>query len=165
MARKVRNDQHAPAIRMVPERAEGRRMGIKEVLQVSREAAREEKRMKGKIARLFMVVATVLVAGTLSLGLMARNAQDKTLPDKGQAKTTAKAHKSAKAPKLPEGKINLNTATAEQLDALPRIGPKVAQRIVDYRSEHKSFKSIDELRNVKGVGAKVLEAIRPYLTL
>lgn len=121
--------------------------------------------MKGKMAKLFMVVATVVVAGTLAMGSMARNAQDKTLPDQGQAKATAKAHKSAKAPKLPEGKINLNTATAEQLDALPRIGPKVAQRIVDYRSEHKSFKSIDELRNVKGVGPKVLEAIRPYLTL
>ncbi len=51
------------------------------------------------------------------------------------------------------------------MSGLPHIGVKVAQRIVEYRSAHKGFKSVDELRNVKGCGPKVLERIRPYVTL
>jgi competence protein ComEA len=50
------------------------------------------------------------------------------------------------------GLINLNTATAEQLDALPGIGPVLAQRIVDWRSEHGRFVSVDQLRQVSGIG-------------
>jgi competence protein ComEA len=82
---------------------------------------------------------------------------------------------SAKAPKAPkstraakpafEGKLALNTATAEQFEKLPRVGPKLAQRIVEYRNQHKSFRNVDELRNVKGVGAKMLESLKPFLTL
>ncbi|NWF39309.1 helix-hairpin-helix domain-containing protein [Mariprofundus sp. NF] len=57
-------------------------------------------------------------------------------------------------------RINLNTATIEQLQALPGIGPSTAAAIEAYRSEHGSFKSVDELTNVKGVGEKRLDAIR-----
>lgn len=86
---------------------------------------------------------------------------------------SAKAPKKAKAPKATKadrlkaaGKsININTASAEELTALPRIGAKVAQRIVEYRTAHKGFKSIDELRNVKGVGPKLLDGIKPYLAV
>ncbi len=69
------------------------------------------------------------------------------------------------AKKNPETKVNINTATLVQLQTLPRIGAKVAQRILDYRQAHNGFKSIDELRNVKGVGPKVLESLKPYLAL
>lgn len=115
-------------------------------------------------------VVTALMIGTLALGTVAAAAQ--TAQEKGGAgqaqaaeKAPAKAKKAPKA-KLAEGtKINVNSATAEQLDQLPRVGPKVAQRIVEYRTAHKGFRTVDELRNVKGVGPKVLEAIRPYVTL
>jgi len=78
---------------------------------------------------------------------------------------TAEAPKKTSAAKAPAVKVSINSATAEQLEALPRIGPKTAQRIVEYRKAHKSFRTVDELLNVKGVGPKVLEKIRPHVTL
>ncbi|WSW27138.1 ComEA family DNA-binding protein [Streptomyces sp. NBC_01003] len=50
------------------------------------------------------------------------------------------------------GPIGLNTATAEQLDTLPGVGPVLAQHIIDYRTEHGGFRSVDELREVNGIG-------------
>jgi competence protein ComEA len=61
--------------------------------------------------------------------------------------------------------INLNTATAEQLEAIPGIGPVLAQRIIEYRQTHGRFQSVDELLEVHGIGAKRLENMRPYVTV
>jgi competence protein ComEA len=58
------------------------------------------------------------------------------------------------------GPVSLSTATAEQLDALPGIGPVTAQKIVDYRSEHGSFHSVDELDAVSGIGPAKLDQLR-----
>ena len=79
-----------------------------------------------------------------------------------QPKSAPKAPKASKAKLTVGNQVNINTATTEELAKLPRVGLKVAQRIVEYRTAHRSFKSVDELRNVKGVGAKVLEGIKPY---
>ena len=51
------------------------------------------------------------------------------------------------------GTVNVNTATAEQLQMLPRIGPSVAQRILEYRKENGKFASLDDLMLVRGIGA------------
>ena len=61
--------------------------------------------------------------------------------------------------------VNINTATAEELEALPRIGPALAQRIIEYRTEHGPFQRVDDLINVKGIGATLLEKIRPLVTV
>lgn len=53
----------------------------------------------------------------------------------------------------------------EELEQLPGVGPTIAQRIVDYRTEHGPFESIDELRNVRGIGQKRFDRLSPYLRL
>ena len=61
--------------------------------------------------------------------------------------------------------VNINTASARELDALPGIGEKLAQRIIDYRSANGPFQSVDDLIKVKGIGEKTLEKIKPYATV
>ena len=65
-------------------------------------------------------------------------------------------------PNTPE-LLNINTASAEELQTLPNIGVQMAQRIVDYRTQHGKFASVDALQNVKGIGAKTLEKLTPFI--
>jgi competence protein ComEA len=60
----------------------------------------------------------------------------------------------------PSGPVHLNSATIEQLDALPGVGPVTAQKIVDYREQHGGFKSVDDLDAVPGIGPARLENLR-----
>jgi competence protein ComEA len=57
----------------------------------------------------------------------------------------------AAAKPAPAGKVNINTASAEQLTTLPGVGPKLAARILDYRQKSGAFKSVQELMNVKNI--------------
>jgi comEA protein len=61
--------------------------------------------------------------------------------------------------------LNLNTATAEQLEALPGIGVKIAERIVEYRQKNGGFKKVEELMNVRGVGEKSFLKSKAMLTV
>jgi competence protein ComEA len=67
-------------------------------------------------------------------------------------------------PSLPDGRIDLNTATAEELNTLPNIGPVLVQRIIEERTRQ-PFTSVDDLRRVNGIGPKRIEAIRPRATV
>lgn len=62
-------------------------------------------------------------------------------------------------------KININTATKEQLENLPRIGEALAQRIIDYRESKGRFKDISELNNVSGIGDKIFEGLKDKITV
>ncbi|WGX76744.1 helix-hairpin-helix domain-containing protein [Paraclostridium bifermentans] len=62
-------------------------------------------------------------------------------------------------------KININSASKEELDSLPGVGEVTAQKILDYREENKEFKSIDEIKNVKGIGENKFNDLKDYICI
>jgi competence protein ComEA len=81
------------------------------------------------------------------------------VPGRGRAGVAAAASPPA-AGSSPSAPLDLNTATAEQLDSLPGIGPVTAQKILDYRQEHGAFHSVAELEGVPGIGAGRLAQLK-----
>lgn len=65
----------------------------------------------------------------------------------------------------PSGKVNVNTASPEQLESLPGVGPATARAIIEYRKQNGGFHSVDELIEVRGIGPRKLEQIRPYVVV
>jgi comEA protein len=91
-------------------------------------------------------------------------------PEKGNINTfeTNVTHEitnetSKSAAKIEKGSIDINRANKNELEKLPRIGPAMANKIIEYRNTKGPFKSIDDLTNVKGIGKKTLILIKPYL--
>ena len=97
-----------------------------------------------------IVIAALLVA---ALSAATSAAQDTT------RRTSAAASASASAP------VNLNTATAAQLETLPGIGKATAERILEYRQKNGSFKKVEDLMNVRGVGEKSFLKLKPLVTV
>ena len=64
-----------------------------------------------------------------------------------------------------QGRIDLNTASLEQLDTITGVGPAIAQRILDYRSQVGRFSSVDQLLEVSGIGPKTLERMRDQVVV
>jgi len=120
--------------------------------------------MKGMIKRVGLVLSVVCLFAVLmvaSIPVMAGTPENNS---------TASAPKAPKAPRatkkaLPEGKININTASETELQKLPKVGPAMAKRIVEYRASVKSFKTVEELKNVKGIGPKIFDQLKAYITL
>jgi competence protein ComEA len=69
------------------------------------------------------------------------------------------------ATNAPAAPVNLNLATAEQLDALPGVGPSTAQKIIDYRTANGSFHSVEDLKNVSGIGDAKFAALKDLVTV
>ncbi|MEU9849068.1 ComEA family DNA-binding protein [Streptomyces sp. NPDC047985] len=61
------------------------------------------------------------------------------------------------------GPVSLNSATIDQLDTLPGVGPVLARHIIDYRAQHGGFRSVDELREVNGIGDRRFADLRPLV--
>jgi competence protein ComEA len=104
--------------------------------------------------------------GAVNLAAPLEDGQQVVVPVRGRARPAAAgAAGSAPAGDAPAGPISLSSATPEELDTLDGIGPKLAARIVQYRDEHGGFRSLDQLREVEGIGEKrfaaLREAIRP----
>ena len=90
-------------------------------------------------------VAALLLVGSLGVGAFAQNATDK--------------------PAKPAATVNLNTASVAELETLPGIGTRVAERIVEYRKQKGAFKKIEELMNVQGIGEKSFLKLRAQITV
>jgi competence protein ComEA len=63
------------------------------------------------------------------------------------------------------GKVSLNSSNQQQLESLPGVGPSLAQRIMEYRSSHGGFRSVDELDDVAGIGSTTLNRLRPLVSM
>ncbi len=61
--------------------------------------------------------------------------------------------------------ININQANSNELQKVPNIGPVTAQKIIDYRDKNGQFKSLDDLKHIKGIGARTFEKIKSYISL
>lgn len=85
--------------------------------------------------------------------------KDENVSVVGQSDSGAASEKAGKTSQK-DGKINLNTATSEQLQTISGIGAKRAEDIIAYRESHGGFQSVDDLKNVSGIGDKTLEKIR-----
>ena len=66
--------------------------------------------------------------------------------------------------RAPVGPVDVNSATAEELEQLPRVGPSLARRIVAYREEHGAYRSVDDLRLVRGIGVTTAALLAPLVT-
>jgi len=84
------------------------------------------------------------------------------IPAAVQAQAQAPARQEA-APKEATKKVNINNADSSQLSMLPRVGPSVADRIVDFRKDNGPFKKPEDLMLVQGIGEKTFQLIKPYV--
>ena len=103
------------------------------------------------MTRILMVAIAAMALSTTALSTTALGAQGRTAAPKAVATVAAP--------------INLNTATAEQLATIPGVGPRMAERIIDYRQKSGSFKKVEDLMNVSGVGEKSFLKMKPLITL
>lgn len=100
----------------------------------------------------------------LNLAQKLADGQKITVPAAGE--TPAPADNAAPSDSSQSGAlININTATQEELESLPSIGEVRAQAIITYREEHGGFRTIDELKEVSGIGDKIFADISPHVTV
>ena len=126
--------------------------------------------MKNKVSVLLAVVTALFVGFTLGL-FVGRNTGSGTvtLAVPAQMQTAPTTAATAAAETVPEETVsfpvNINTADADTLTALPGIGRVLAERIVAYRRQNGSFRAIEEITNVEGIGEKKAEAILELITV
>ena len=131
--------------------------------------------MKERKIALVLLMLTLTFAG-FCVGLFIGKQREPASVTIYTTKTpTAAVSESTAAPESPlestqgaayvDGLLDINLASVEDLTTLPGIGPALAQRIVDYREQNGRFSSVEELRNISGIGEKRLSAILEYITV
>lgn len=104
-------------------------------------------------------LAALVAAGALVLGGHASDAQT---PSRGRARPSTVAPAASAAP---EGVVNINTATEDELRRLPGVGPARAAAIISLRQRVQRFRAADDLLRVRGIGRAGMRRLRPYVTL
>ncbi len=126
---------------------------------------------KNVILFLTVFFAIGIIVGTIRNGSIF-SSQKSTLQDKSKFKSLAKSvyddNQETKIDKSiagSQGLININEAEKDELITLPKIGPVTAERIIRYREDYGKFSSVNELKNVKGIGDKTMEKILSLITI
>lgn len=109
----------------------------------------------------FLTAATFL--GGLFLGRYLNRSEVRISQNETTVPSSSKPETTEPVPE--DGLVDINTASVLELSTLPTIGDVIAQRIVDYRTEHGPFQSVGQLTAVEGIGEKRLEAILDYITI
>jgi len=118
------------------------------------------------IPTLALVLLLLSMGGTWTFGPSRASASPITQPGTGSGASELDALLRPHPPKKEvTGKLNLNTATEDQLMLLPTIGPSKAERIVTWRKKNGGFKRTADLRRVKGFGYKTFKRLEPYLDI
>jgi len=103
--------------------------------------------------------------GGLNLAAKVEDGRQILVPERVRAGGTAAAAPSGGGPAAPAQPVNLNSATLEQLDTLPGVGPATAQKILDFREERGGFGSVEDLAEVPGIGPVRMAALREAVTV
>lgn len=155
-----------------------------------KEQPTEQQARQEKVRILILLAAIAIVALYLSLRygsrplvinqvtLAASSQEDVALPGSAEASASSKKGASSRLPSAPEfsapleegeevvlteKSVNINTAGKDELDRLPGIGPKLAERIIAYREENNGFVDIDELQDVEGIGEKTFQRLKDFI--
>ena len=115
--------------------------------------------------RRFVFAIVILLAALVAPASTIYAAQAVKAAPAAKAGSAAKGGSAAKARATADSPVNLNSASVAQLQTLPGIGASTAQRIVEFRQKNGSFKKIEELMNVKGIGEKSFLKLKPLITI
>ncbi len=117
-----------------------------------------------KAALSLLVAGLIFAAGLIGFYLGRQESRDPVILSKPTKQTVPSLPPTTDETE-PAGPININTATAEELESLPGIGPVIAQRIVEYREANGPFQTVSQLTMVSGIGISTLEELMELITV
>lgn len=119
-----------------------------------------------RYALMALLAGAILIGSGISLGIGLLESRETEVAEVENAVKVSGTQISGNLPnQLIDEKININTASADELDLLPGIGPSKAQAIIDYRKKNGPFHSLVEIQNVSGIGPKTFEKLKDLITV